>query len=271
MRTTAAVVCAAWITVSLVAVAAEVWETKPYTEWSDKDVEKVLTDSPWAGKARITHARDGAEQGPVPDWKLIISVRSALPYKQATLRRQVLQGTPVTAEQEAALAATEPAYVVAISGIPRMFAMQAGTIAGGAVLKRNGKEPVRPVQARIVQLDKDGKPVATPEPQRGGPPRGGPPPGVPSRGGPQRGGGDDGGGEGGGFGGRAGGGGGGFGGGGFPEDKSGITATLFLAFPKDASIDAKSGDIEVSAVIGTYAVSRKFKLKDMVFKGALEL
>ena len=265
---TAGFVGVVWLTASLVAVAADVWDTKPYTEWSDKDAEKVMTDSPWAGRAKITHARAGAGQGPVPDWKLTISVRSALPYKQAALRRQILQGTPASAEQVASLSATEPAYLIAISGIPRMFAAQAATIAGRAFLKHDGKEALRPVRAQLVQLDKDGNPVAAPEPRRGGPPRGGAPGQGPTRGGPQRGGDDGGGppdaGAGGGFGG------GGFGGGGF-EDKSGITATLFLSFPKDAAIDAKDGDVEFSAVIGTYEVTRKFKVKDMVFKGALAL
>jgi hypothetical protein len=260
----------AWIVAALVAVAADVWETRPYTEWSDKDAEKVMTDSPWAGRAKITHARAGAEQGPVPDWKLIVSLRSALPYKQAALRRQMLQGTPLSAEQVAALSATEPAYVLAISGIPRAFATQAAAIAGRALLKRDGREPLRPVRAQLVQLDKDGKPVVTPEPRRGGPPRGGGAPAEgPTRGGPQRGGDDGGGppdaGAGGGFGG------GGFGGGGFAQDKSGITATIFLSFPKDQAINPKDGDFEFSAVIGTYEVTRKFKLKDMVFNGALEL
>lgn len=261
---TASVVCTAWITASLVAAAAGVWDTKPFTEWSDKDVEKVMTDSPWAGKARLTHARAGAEQGPVPDWKLIVSVRSALPIKQAGVRQLIGQGGTVTPEQAAALAANDPAYLIAISGIPRMFATQAGDIASRTFLKRDRKEPLRPVQAGIVQVDKEGNLVTAPEPQRGGAPRDGPPDGVPSRGGPQRGGG-------GGGGPPRGGGGGGFRGGGFPEDKSGITATLFLAFPKDAAIEPQDGEFEISAVIGTYEVKKTFKLKDMVFKGALSL
>ena len=40
--------------------AADVWDTKPYAQWTDKEVEKILTDSPWAGKASLTHARQGA-------------------------------------------------------------------------------------------------------------------------------------------------------------------------------------------------------------------
>jgi hypothetical protein len=34
--------------------AAEVWQAKPFTEWSDKDIAKIMTDSPWAKKVSVT-------------------------------------------------------------------------------------------------------------------------------------------------------------------------------------------------------------------------
>ena len=34
--------------------AAEVWIAKPYTEWTDKDLAKIMTDSPWAKKVSVT-------------------------------------------------------------------------------------------------------------------------------------------------------------------------------------------------------------------------
>jgi hypothetical protein len=30
---------------------AEFWQTKPYTEWNDKEVARILNDSPWAREA----------------------------------------------------------------------------------------------------------------------------------------------------------------------------------------------------------------------------
>jgi hypothetical protein len=33
--------------------AADVWQTKPFTEWSDKDVQKIETNSPWAKQVSI--------------------------------------------------------------------------------------------------------------------------------------------------------------------------------------------------------------------------
>jgi hypothetical protein len=36
----------------LALLAADVWEAKPFTEWSDKDLQKVTSNSPWAKQAR---------------------------------------------------------------------------------------------------------------------------------------------------------------------------------------------------------------------------
>src|SRR6185295_11175566 len=33
--------------------AADVWTAKPFTDWSEKDVQKVLSDSPWTAKITI--------------------------------------------------------------------------------------------------------------------------------------------------------------------------------------------------------------------------
>ncbi len=34
--------------------AADAWQTKPFTEWTDKDVQKILTNSPWAHSVSIS-------------------------------------------------------------------------------------------------------------------------------------------------------------------------------------------------------------------------
>ena len=39
--------------VTTAAAAVDFWNAKPYTEWSQKEVETVLTDSPWARKISV--------------------------------------------------------------------------------------------------------------------------------------------------------------------------------------------------------------------------
>ena len=247
-----------WAVLAVTLSAAAIWEEKPFTQWSAKDVEKVLTESPWAGKASLTHEKPGADLGPVPDWKVIISVRSATPIRQAIARQQLLGGATASPDLEANLAAPHPRYAFAIAGIPQFYRTQLAKSAQMATLNLKGMH-VMATEASVLLFDKEGKP-AEPPALPGGPGRGRQQAStgvqvVPVA---QRGGG------GGGFGG---GGGGGFGGG--FEDKSGITATLFLEFPKAEPITPTDGDIEVSTVIGGYQIKKTFKLKDMVYKGAL--
>ena len=239
-----------WVVMAVALSAAAVWEEKPFMQWSEKDVEKILAESPWAGKASITHEKAGADLGPVPDWKLIVSVRSATPVRQAMARQQLLAGGAASPELESNLAKPYPRYAFAIAKIPQFYRTQLTKSAQVATMKLKGQS-VSPTEASVTLLDKDGNVVQPPAPrgrQAGA--------GVQIIAVAQRGGG-------GGFGG------GGFGGGGFGEDKSGITATLFMEFPKTDTLTPSDGDVEVSTVIGGYQIKKTFKLKEMVYKGTL--
>ncbi len=46
--------------VPLALSAADFWESKPYTDWSDKEVQKLVTNSPWAKKVSATMAASGS-------------------------------------------------------------------------------------------------------------------------------------------------------------------------------------------------------------------
>jgi hypothetical protein len=43
-----------WITVSM-AFAGEPWIEKSWTDWTDRDIRKILTDSPWAHSAPVPY------------------------------------------------------------------------------------------------------------------------------------------------------------------------------------------------------------------------
>ena len=238
-----------WAVLVAAASAAEVWETKPFMDWSPKEVDKLLTDSPWAGKGTMTHERIGANLGPVPEWNLIVSVRSATPIRMAMARQQLAAGVPASPELEKNLAAPHPRYAIAIAKIPQFLRAELPKSAQIAVLKVKGKE-LKATAGAVQLLDKEGKEVQPP-PARG--PRPQASTGVQIVPVAQ--------------------GGGGFGGGGFGggrgNDPSGITATMILEFPKDDAATATDGEIEISTIIGGYKVRKTFKLKDMVFQGAL--
>jgi hypothetical protein len=65
------------------------WQSKPYQQWTMKDVQQVLGNSPWAQtQARSGPMVDfgGGTMTPTPDKVYAVRLRSALPVRQALLR-----------------------------------------------------------------------------------------------------------------------------------------------------------------------------------------
>ena len=40
-------------------LAADYWQNKPFTDWSDKEVTKMLTASPWSGQVPLSMSGGG--------------------------------------------------------------------------------------------------------------------------------------------------------------------------------------------------------------------
>jgi hypothetical protein len=143
------------------------WETKPFLEWSDKEAERLLSDSPWATMVAVPlpnvgpvpsgdinaggrggggeGRRDGFAPGP-RRVRVTISWRSALPLKQAVVRQQVgLRGT-VSSDAQAMLSEDDEFYVVGVMGLPPQFT-QAGAKTIEAFLRRAGKPAIPAQQA----------------------------------------------------------------------------------------------------------------------------
>jgi hypothetical protein len=230
-----------WILACASLAGADFW-TKPFTEWSDKEAERMVTDSPWAVGVTVplpqtimepvgVGAGVGGGQGFGPDAArqlVTISWRSALPVRQAVLRTQLGKGVAPSPEQLAALAQPGQFYVVGVSGLPPQYLKASGG-RFEAFLKRKGKPDIVAEQAGI---------------QTGlGPAGGGSNTGA--RGG-------------------FGGGGGGFGGGG-----SGGGLVL-VRFPRE-EITVQDREVDFSARVGPLEFGRKFKLADMRIGGKLEL
>ncbi len=93
------------LTVALAALAADFWQSKPYTEWTKQDVERIASSSPWAQtvvlrKANLTQIRrefgkfaTGAGEGEGtanPEVNYSISLRTARPIREAVARATAL-------------------------------------------------------------------------------------------------------------------------------------------------------------------------------------
>lgn len=83
------------VTVSLV-LAADFWNSKPYSKWSQSDATRLLTNSPWAKATTMRTARMAAgrrasvpavaDAEVEPAIQYVVSIRSATPVRQANVR-----------------------------------------------------------------------------------------------------------------------------------------------------------------------------------------
>ena len=77
-------------------VGEDFWQKKPYQEWSEKECQRLLHDSPWAdtfttveSKTRTTQRYDDLDRAaePLPELSYVAQIRSALPIRQALMRQ----------------------------------------------------------------------------------------------------------------------------------------------------------------------------------------
>ena len=165
MRRRLAVTVGMWLLTGVALVAADFWVEKDFTTWSDKEIQKMLTDSPWAKQVRIivsgslTEGPDaqvtipeipecGGEQfDRIQRTKVTITWSSALPIKQALIRQAIGLDAPIPAEGQQVLDRAEPFYVVTVSELPQAFAWLAGmgdALKSETMLKRKDKAPIAP-------------------------------------------------------------------------------------------------------------------------------
>ena len=157
---------------ALVAAVADFWEEKDFTTWSDKEVEKMLTDSPWAKQVRLV-VGGGLTEGEAPSiWtpeipecgggqferiqraKVTITWSTALPIRQATVRKAIGLDAPIPPEAQGELEMDPPLYVVTVSELPptmRWLATTVPSIEAETMLKREGKAQIAPRSVRLFQ------------------------------------------------------------------------------------------------------------------------
>lgn len=83
------------LAVSLAAFGADFWEEKEYTKWSQKECQKMLTDSPWSkdltlqqlGLQRSAKSSDDGRQFYI---KYQVQLFSSLPIRQAQVRQSMI-------------------------------------------------------------------------------------------------------------------------------------------------------------------------------------
>ena len=143
-----------------VLAAADFWEETEFTAWSDKDVEQMMNDSPWAKRLTVRFPRPPQASGggrfggfrpgtSTPQTRLVIQWQSAQPIRQAMVRGRIEQGGTVDPEAQVFLDQSSPGYVVVVTGLPGQFGrLTPEALMAEARLERKGKSPIVPAQAQ---------------------------------------------------------------------------------------------------------------------------
>lgn len=175
------VISIVWLTACAALTAEEFWEEKELTDWSDREVQRLMTNSPWAKRITVVFprppretidraptarlggggagrgARGGFGQfGAAAQSRLIVQWRSALPMRQAIVRGRVGRGGALESAERQFLAQHPDVYFIVVSGLPRPFArLDPRALRAEARLERREKPPILPIQANP-QPDGDG-------------------------------------------------------------------------------------------------------------------
>jgi hypothetical protein len=141
-------------------IAADFWDSKPFAEWSDKDLQRMLSDSPWSHQVSVVLPRPPREAGdlnpgrggdesgrggfpaPPPQLKVDVQWRSAQPMRQAIALRQFGTVEKIPADVKETLEQDDSVYVVIVLGLPMQMAAAAADARKATFLRRDGHAPI---------------------------------------------------------------------------------------------------------------------------------
>lgn len=187
-----------FVSLGLITVAArpnDPWKDKDPQDWDEKDVQKILTDSPWSKVFQFGMASNGSMDssstavgrtahpdtavdplmggspsapgsieplpGMGPVTKFTVSWHSSHTVREALLREKELAGSlPDQARKD--LAAKYDSYQISISGANlRMFGKEGAESlkAHSYLIPKNSKEKISPAKV-VIQTSQNGTPVA---------------------------------------------------------------------------------------------------------------
>jgi len=225
--------------------AEDFWKTKPYTEWTDKELRKMLTNSPWAkevaagmqpsgggGMSKGGGGRKGGGGGGgmggggegggegggggmggrggggAPAMMAKVRWQTALPIKQALVKMKFGAEAATSTQAQQLLTSADDVYLIVMEGLPQRMAQM-----GGARLQENLK--------KSTMLKRGDKPPILPM-----------------------------------------------------QIEVGVAEKMVLvyyAFPRTDAIELEDKDVEFISKVGPMEFKKKFKLAEMVMGGKLTL
>jgi hypothetical protein len=112
----------------------EFWEKKEYLTWTNEEITRLTTNSPWAKEVKVTAG--GQEV------KLMITWLTAMPIKQAFLKERMDAGGVLADSAKEIMSDKEDYYAIGVTGIPKDLAKQLTE----GWLKIPGKPDIQPAK-----------------------------------------------------------------------------------------------------------------------------
>ena len=200
--------------------AGKFWEDTDSLKWSESDVIKMLTQSPWSRQINLSFRASGSVLTFVPSMTLTIRWLSAAPVKEAFARARFRDAAETSPEALKLLELEPDYYIVGISGFPAWMAQMDPQLRSflfeqmkkETILKIKGRDPI---PARDVRFGSDQGQVL--------------------------------------------------------DAKTGQAGVELVVFFSRGEITLKDKNVEFITRLMDRRISEKFKLKDMVYHGELEL
>ena len=112
----------------------EFWEKKQYLTWTNEEITRLTTNSPWAKELKVTLG--GQEV------KLMITWLTAMPIKQAVLKERMDEGGVLADSAKEIMEDKEDYYAIGVTGIPKDLAKELTE----GWLKIPGKPDIQPAK-----------------------------------------------------------------------------------------------------------------------------
>jgi hypothetical protein len=235
-------------------MAAPFWVSKPYTQWTEKEVEKLLGNSPWVQSAAIEMDFSAMRRGPggasaggpggpgaggpgmggpggpgmggFEPPSAYIMWQSATPIRQAMARAAALRQSPAAADLEAQLSTEPTHHILAVMGLrtgpggmgPGGMRRPEGASAEGGARQISPEQQAEMRERMQAQLQESAELIVDKDNLK-------------------------------------------------PEKVetviSGSERIILFYFPNDADLSAKTKNVQFRAQMGPMKISAKFKAKDM--------
>ena len=151
MRYVAIVIVAVGLLSGRTLESSQVWSLAPVASWSDKQIQSLLSDSPWAGRAAVKPTGGGVNG--YPKHKAIVTWESASLVRQARARAGLPSGTVDS------IGGPEYAVSVRLWGTERALGWMGSPemLMQRAALRRNGRPDLAPIGVERFLVDERGQ------------------------------------------------------------------------------------------------------------------